>query len=173
LLDSVQKARKIYLKPGEMHFAGRPTIVTTVLGSCVSVTIFSRKHATGAICHGMLPSYKDRGMSEQMSPEGLRYVDCAIEQMLRKFMSKGIAESDLEVKLFGGAEMLPNCLPSKNVTVGRQNIEIAIRMIKDKNLNLVSSDLGGLQGRKIIFYTHTGDVFLKRLKKTEYLSELE
>lgn len=173
LMRSDRKTKRIYLKPGEMHFAETPTIVTTVLGSCVSVVMYSIRHGAGAICHGMLPSYKGSGSPDFISQEGLRYVDFAIERMLKKFYDKGIAESELDVKLFGGAEMLPNSHSSANLTVGKQNVEIAQKIIKARNLDLVTFDVGGLQGRKIIFYTHTGDVFLKRLRKTEYLEILE
>ena len=34
---------KVYLKPGELYIGEGPTKVITVLGSCVSVTLFSRR----------------------------------------------------------------------------------------------------------------------------------
>ncbi|MBN2654057.1 MAG: chemotaxis protein CheD [Nitrospirae bacterium] len=173
MMRNYLKIKRVYLKPGEMHFAESPTIVTTVLGSCVSVVMYSTRNGVGAICHGMLPTYKGKMSFDLVSSEGLRYVDFAIERMLKKFHDKGIAESELDVKLFGGAEMLPNSQSGTNLTVGRQNIEIARKIIDARSLDLVTFDVGGLQGRKIIFHTHTGDVYLKRLRKTEYLETLE
>ena len=46
------------------------------------------------------------------------------------------------------------------VTVGRKNIETAAKILKEKNLELTGSDVGGTMGRKIHFYTHTGRVWL-------------
>ena len=46
---------RVYLKPGELHFATGPTVVSTVLGSCVSVTMFDRLSGAAAICHALLP----------------------------------------------------------------------------------------------------------------------
>lgn len=34
-------------------------------------------------------------------------------------------------------------------------------------LRITASDMGELQGRKILFSTHTGEVLLKRLRKSD------
>ena len=39
----------IYLKAGELHFSDKPSSVMTVLGSCLSVTMFHRAARVGAI----------------------------------------------------------------------------------------------------------------------------
>ncbi|HOP41774.1 MAG TPA: chemotaxis protein CheD, partial [Geobacteraceae bacterium] len=74
---------KIFLKPGEMHFAVNPTIVTTVLGSCIAVTMYSKELHTGAICHAILPE-------ELMTGDPYRYVDSSIRAMLQRFQRHGI-----------------------------------------------------------------------------------
>ena len=50
----------IYLKSGEIYFTEEPVIVLTVLGSCVSVTLFHRRLGYSAICHGLLPRCRAR-----------------------------------------------------------------------------------------------------------------
>lgn len=154
------RVRKVYLKPGESLFAGRPTVVTTVLGSCVSVTMFSVAHLYGAICHAVLPE-------DNAQDEAYRYVDSSIMDMLRKFDRHGIKRSQIEVKLFGGSDILPvnDSTRERCATVGTQNIETALRIIGRERLRLVASDVGGEQGRKILFHTHTGEILLKRLRK--------
>ncbi len=52
----------IHLKAGEIYIAEKPTLVATVLGSCISVTMFNNRFKIGAICHGALPVYKKTGM---------------------------------------------------------------------------------------------------------------
>jgi chemotaxis protein CheD len=150
----------IYLKPGEHYFTASPTIVSTVLGSCVSITMHNQEYQMSAICHAVLP--------EEIIPgEPYRYVDSAIAAMLRMFGRHGIYKSDLVVKLFGGSNILP---PSQNsyrdMTVGMQNILSAQQIIKNEQLNLLASDVGGTRGRKLFFYTHTGEIYLKRLRDT-------
>jgi chemotaxis protein CheD len=151
----------IFLKPGEVYFSERPSIVSTVLGSCISVTMFSPERHIGAICHAVLPE-------ERASGEAFRYVDSSILTMLKGFDRYGIPRSRIEVKLFGGADMLPATpFKTREGSVGRQNIEIAMRVVEREKLRLVASDLGSTHGRKIFFNTHTGEILLKRLGKVK------
>ena len=90
---------KIFLKPGEVASATEPARVSTILGSCIAVTIFNQRLRIGAICHALLPK----------NPKGhdaLRYVDSAISSMLQKFEAMGIGKNEMEVKLLGGADVL-------------------------------------------------------------------
>lgn len=54
--------------------------------------------------------------------------------------------------------------PGSTDTVGRKNIETALRILKGKNLELSGSDVGGTMGRKIHFSTATGKVLLRRIR---------
>ncbi len=151
---------KIFLKPGEICFSERPSIISTVLGSCISVTMFCPQRHIGAICHAVLPEEGSAG-------EAFRYVDSSILAMLKGFDRYGIPRSAIEVKLFGGADMLKgNSANGKDGSVGRKNIEIAMQVVERERLRLVASDLGGGHGRKIFFNTRTGEVLLKRLRRT-------
>lgn len=163
----------IYLKPGEVFFGDQPTVVSTLLGSCVSITMFNRRHRIGAICHCQLPVNKDaHGNCHSQCTEGYRYVECSIRQMMKLFHDRKIPPREIEVKAFGGADMFrPGRNSGGRLTIGAQNIEAAARTLKELRLGLFVADVGGNNGRKIVFYTHTGDVLLKRLNKKD-LAEL-
>ncbi len=151
----------VHLGPGNIYVAERPSVVTTVLGSCISVTMFVVRLKLGSICHGLLPS-----CNKQFCPAnctaGARYVDCSIMQMLKKLNRIGVKRSEIEVKVFGGAEMLGS--DNDSINVGKQNAISAYRVIERHGLSLAASDIGGNWGRKILFYTYTGDVFLRRIE---------
>jgi chemotaxis protein CheD len=150
---------RVYLKPGEFLISARPTVVSTILGSCISVTMFAPERRIGAICHAILPQENSPG-------EAFRYVDSSIIVMLKSFERHGIHRSAIEVKLFGGSDVLPgNDGRERGYTVGKQNIGVALQVVEKEGLRLVTADLGGMQGRKIEFRTHTGEVLLKRLRK--------
>ena len=69
---------------------GQPSLVITVLGSCLSVTMHDRAdRASAGICHGLLPACEDRTVCPTGCREGFRYVDCSIRQMLRLFEKAG------------------------------------------------------------------------------------
>ncbi|MGD0487204.1 MAG: chemotaxis protein CheD [Syntrophorhabdales bacterium] len=147
---------KIFLKPGELCVCDRPTQVSTILGSCIAVTIFNQRLRVGAICHALLPK----------NPKGhdaLRYVDSAISSMLQKLEAMGIGKNEMEVKLLGGADVLERTGTTQSV--GQKNIETALEIITQEDLNLAGSDVGGRMGRKLHFYTHTGMVLFTRIKR--------
>ena len=154
---------KVYLKPGELYIGEGPTRVITVLGSCVSVTMFSKRLSIGAICHGAMPHCRKRRGCHEVCEEAFKFVDCSIHYMLGKMRGYGCADSEFEVKLFGGADTLSS---KKENTIGSMNVKMALDIISEEHLRIIAADVGDSFGRKIIFLTHTGDVYLKRLKDT-------
>jgi chemotaxis protein CheD len=158
----------VYLRAGEMHYSEAASLVVTVLGSCLSVTMHCQRLGTGGICHGLLPACSSKGRCTTKCLEGFRYVDCSIEQMIRLFERAGARRSEIEVKCFGGADMFSRKIEKPGLSsVGRQNIMAAEKILKREGLTIVKQDVGGLRGRKIYFYTHTGDVLLKRLSRVD------
>jgi chemotaxis protein CheD len=149
----------VYLHPGESHLARTPAIIRTILGSCVGVTFWSRKLRIGALCHAQLPKCPS---SHPTRTVGHRYVDFAIRDFVRQFGELGVPRSELEVKLFGGGDVLVVSDPA-SLTVGRMNCEMAIHVVKAESLNVVAWSLGGTSGLTIQFHTSTGDVLLRRL----------
>ena len=160
---------KIYLKPGDIYISDKPAMISTLLGSCVAVTMFSPRLGAGAISHGVLPCCKGKKPCEddEYCREGVRYVDCSIMRMLGWFMRNGVAREEIDVKVFGGSDMLSAPESTTQATVGQQNIAMAFHILEKEMLRVSTSDVGGLRGRKIIFSSNTGEVLLKRLRKTE------
>lgn len=158
----------LQLNPGELLVTDKPAIVRTVLGSCIAITMFNRRLRVAAICHALLP----RGMEQlpDEDHEGVlwKHVDTVIPEMVRQMQTYGIFPKEIEVKLFGGADVLISGEGQySNPTVGRMNVNVALRTIEAEQLQIRVSDVGGSRGRKIFFYTHTGEVLLKRLHQDE------
>jgi chemotaxis protein CheD len=151
----------VYLHPGEICVSREPRKVITVLGSCVSITIFSPRLGAGAICHGTLPRCRSRKECRGLCIEAFKFMDCAIFYMLGRFTEFGIARNEMEVKIFGGADTLAS--KSSN-SIGSQNIKITLDILGREKLRVKAADVGDSFGRKLIFFTHTGEVYLKRLK---------
>jgi chemotaxis protein CheD len=156
----------LFLKPGEMVLREEPMIVTTLLGSCVAVTMYSPRLRLGAICHAVLPSCRKELPCNYGHPESGKYVECAIRRMLDGFQAHGVVRSEIEAKLFGGSDMFDTA-GARSRSVGGQNMQAALEILESQSVRVVTQDLGGKRGRKIIFHTHTGEVFLKRLRKSE------
>lgn len=148
----------IYLLPGEARVCSRPAVISTVLGSCVSITLQSPPKGIGGICHAMLPVGGEHG--------NLKYVDGALSCLLERFGKLGVSTHELVVKLFGGADMFgtPNGVLSPP-SVGAKNVETALMMLERLGLNPAVRDVRGQRGRKLLFLPHTGDVYVKVLNK--------
>jgi chemotaxis protein CheD len=149
----------IYLKPGELACAKRPTVISTILGSCVSIVLYAPRIRMGCMCHAVLPD--SRGVC------GTKFVDEAISAMLGKFDRMKIARDEIVIRLFGGGEVLSGIhrkAATITIAVGHLNVAAAREAVEWEGLTIAASDVGGCQGRKIIFYAHTGEVFVKKFK---------
>jgi chemotaxis protein CheD len=153
------------LHPGELYLARTPAILRTILGSCVSVTFWSARLGAGALCHGVLPR-APRVWPPGFGPsDGYRYVDFSIRHLAQQFDALGARRDELEVKLFGGADVLPLLRErGDRPTVGALNRQAAVNVLAEEGFTVVASDLGGTRGRRIHFHTGTGVVLVYRLE---------
>ena len=147
----------VYLKPGEVIISHNPILVSTILGSCVAITMYSPNRKVGAICHAMYPHTVKKETS-------LHYVETAITYICRRMMEYG-ARADMVIKLFGGAQVLAGSDYSDiRKSIGGQNIIQAHKTLEQLGLSVSKSDTGGTNGRKLLFSIKTGDVYLRKLK---------
>jgi chemotaxis protein CheD len=156
---------EVYLLPGEFHVARRPTIIRTLLGSCVGASFWSEKLGIGALSHSLLPRCARDSAPPSSRANGHRYVDFAIRDLARQLDELGARRSDVQVKLFGGADVLVVSDASSSApTVGKLNCEAAVEVAFAEGFEVMASSLGGRVGRNIEFDTGTGDVWLRWLR---------
>lgn len=160
LQDNVEDAGldQVFLLVGQGGIYSRPTLVQTVLGSCVSVTMFASKVRWGGIFHALLPS-ADNFSGRRVDGDDYRYVDSAIRKMLNEFLAAGISVTSLECKVFGGASPLHQCCDG---SAGSRNVAAAVQVLAEAGIAIAASSVGGNEGRKLIFRTDTGIVLQKR-----------
>jgi chemotaxis protein CheD len=159
--DPMPALPEVNLPPGELYLAREPAILRTILGSCVSVTFWSARLGAGALCHGVLPRCPN-GTPSLSPAERCRYVDFSIRYLASRFAALGARCDELEVKLFGGADVLPS-MRSGRPTVGSANCTAAVEVLAEEGLTVLCSDIGGVQGRRIEFDTGSGEVRVYRL----------
>jgi chemotaxis protein CheD len=153
------------LQPGELFLARGPAILRTILGSCVSATFWCPRLGAGALSHGVLPRVPKIRPPNFTASDGSRYVDFSIRYLAQQFDALGVDREELEVKLFGGADVLP--LLSERAdrpTVGALNCQAALSVLAEEGFPVTASDLGGTRGRRIHFHTVTGEVLVYRLE---------
>lgn len=164
MLEIDSEVSEVYLHPGESYFARKPAIIRTILGSCVGATIWSARLGIGGLTHSQLPRCPANSPVAFNPAEGRRYVDYAIRDLIRQFDQLGAARAEMQVKLFGGADvLLVNDMELSKPTVGKLNCEAAIAVLRDEGFQVAASSMGGTCGLNIRFDTRTGEVRLRRL----------
>jgi len=154
---------EVYVLPGESHLVDEPAVLRTVLGSCVGVTFRAPRLGLSALCHPMLPRFPPAGKATLTTAQGRRYVDFAIRDLAAQFDARGVRRGEIEIKLFGGADVLVVTNSAARPTVGALNCESALRTLDEEGFNVLASSLGGTCGVNMRFHTRTGEVLLKRL----------
>lgn len=156
-METINIIEKHYLFPSSVFTSTTPYLVTTVLGSCVSVCLIDINRNTGGINHFMLPLWNGCGLA---SP---KYGNIAIEKLIEKMLLTGSKKENLRAKVFGGGNVLESTLNFFNV--GERNHALAIEMLENANIPIIAKSIGGEKGRKLIFNTYTGEVMLKFLNR--------
>ncbi|MBU0994427.1 MAG: chemotaxis protein CheD [Proteobacteria bacterium] len=165
---------KVFLKAGEVLIAEKPSRIYTILGSCVAVIMFSPRTGIGAICHAQLAENKETSsrcsdtcpvkcFTQVSKTTQFKYVSCSIRYMVDQFEKRGISKKEIDVKLFGGANVLKS--GNNQQTIGHQNIETATKILKNMRLEVISHSVGGNTGMTLYFDSNTGIVHLKRHKQ--------
>ena len=158
---SATEIPEIYLQPGEWKLVCTPAVLKTVLGSCVGITFRVARLGVGAMCHPMLPNYASRPRLHAGPVAVGRYVDAVIRKLAARLDKLSACRSEVEVKIFGGADVLATV--RKETTVGAMNSDTALRILAEEGFNIAASHLGGDRGVFIEFDTCTGEVLLRRL----------
>jgi len=148
--------RKVYLLPGRILASHEPCAVTTILGSCVAVCLWDSALRVGGVNHYVLPHraapYDSSG----------RFGNLAVERLIAKTVALGSRVEDLQAKIFGGAQILSDAPPEPG-HLGERNIQLARELLQREDIPIVAEDVGGQSGRKLIFHTDDGDVWVRRL----------
>lgn len=159
--DSRYNAWMVKVMPGAHYITRDPDeIIVTVLGSCVAACIRDPKTGIGGMNHFMLPGGRDRD-SLQVSEE-MRYGHYAMEVLINGILSTGCPRERLEIKVFGGGNVIVSTTP-----VGGNNADFVHKYLADEGLRPVVSDLGGNYPRRIEYQPSTGKVKRLLLKRQE------
>jgi chemotaxis protein CheD len=159
--DHVLKAHVVKILPGQYYVTRRKELLITTLGSCVSACIRDAKIGIGGMNHFMLP-HKIR-LSEREDEDSAwnvaaRYGNFAMELLINAILRNGGKRTNLEIKVFGGARVLPHMR-----NIGGLNVEFIRKYLKTDGLPIVAEDLGGSQPRKVIYDPETGAVRVKKI----------
>ena len=147
----------IFILPGNLEVAKKPTQLNTILGSCVAVCIWDTKLKFGGMNHFMLPLWNGEGLA---SP---KYGNIAFDKLVKRMQWYGSSIEDMEVKIFGGGNIIESTNGLYNI--GERNIDMAISKAKEYGIKITNSSTGGKRGRKILMDTSNFKILHKFIEK--------
>jgi len=155
--------RKHIVFPGQFVITSVPSLISTVLGSCVSVCLWDKETGIAGMNHYLLPGTREDSAGN--SNRGMT----SISLLIRSLINRQVRLENVEAKVFGGC----NSLYRNNdcFKVGERNVSIALEMLRDYNIHVSAQHVGGAVGRKIVFNTSTGKVRMRLLVKTPDINE--
>lgn len=146
-----------FLYPSTIYIKNKPTIIKTVLGSCVAVCLWDKLNHFGGMNHYMLPFWNGKGLA---SP---KYGNIAINKLVENMITLGSRRNNIVAKVFGGGEVIETDIA--NFKIGKRNIIIASEILREEKITILDESTDGNLGRKIEFNTYNGQVLMKYIKK--------
>jgi len=155
----------IFLQPGELFVGDADFRIRTILGSCVSITLWHPQARVGGMSHFLLPT-RSAAVPEHVM-DG-RYGDEALQWMLKDLRANGVDPRQCHAKIFGGGNMFPGQTRASAITVGQRNGEAARRLLQNQGIEAVSESLFGVGHRQIIFNVSNGDVWMRQVRPSQF-----
>lgn len=143
------------LKPGYIFLPHHPTVISTVLGSSISICLYDKQTGMGGMNHFLFPR------REKTQRPTARYGNVAIAALIRMMINSGSTIKSMEAQIFGGA-FHPKIM---SLDIGKSNLEIARTILKKRKIRIVSEDVQGELGRKIVFNTSSCEIAVLRVER--------
>ena len=142
---------------GQVFVADTPTRFSTILGSCVAVCLFDLQAGIGGINHIQMP-----GVPREINDEPMRWAVPGTEDLIEKVLKAGADKTRLRAKIFGGACISTRKVPER-MRIGDLNISSVLAVLKQHGIRISNSSTGGNVGIKVLFDSHNGNVWVKKL----------
>lgn len=153
---------RVFLLPGEYIVSKKPHRVTTLLGSCVAVCLYSRRAGFGGINHYMLPTSSGERTA--------KYGDYSLETMLR-LMKHGAGSLDgVEAMVFGGGNVVGAI--RSGAWIGEKNVEVAHSILRKHNIRITREHVRGETGLKLTYQTWDNQVEYRWIERSVFAQSM-
>ena len=154
---------KCIIQAGYIAYSIEPSYLCGVCGNGVLVTIHDPIKKTGGIAHCVYPKLK-----LHQKPTNY-HANIAVISLFKKLNQHKKLSNKIEAQLFGGGNL-------NNIKKDRA-VELVgdIKNILNKyKVKIISEDIGGNMGRKVILNTHSGECIIhktKKIRRTDWMPE--
>ncbi len=160
--DARYGANTVMVLPGRHYVTGKKDeMIVTLLGSCVAACIRDPIAAVGGLNHFLLPESENGNWGSTVGA-AMRYGNHAMETLINDIIKLGGVRSRLEVKIFGGAQIIEG---ATTMAVGRKNIDFVRSYLANEGFSIAAEHLGGALPRRIHYFPITGKVQMRQLTR--------
>lgn len=146
------------LMAGEYYATSEPDVaLITLLGSCIAACFIDEENGVIGMNHFMLPGKFHH--DKPIPVNDPRYGTCAIDMLVREMINSGARRQNLKAKVFGAGNVVENISDD----IAGSNAEFTKKYLHVLRIPVIAEDLGGNCGRKLFFFSHSREVFLKRI----------
>ena len=139
----------------------RNEMIETILGSCVAACMYDPVKRVGGMNHFLLP---DNNAQSGEAVGSARYGVFAMEQLINGIMKLGGLKQRLEVKVFGGGNVINN-----SAMIGSKNVAFVREFLAHEGLRISGGDLGEDYPRRVRFCPDTGKAMMLKLQRKDDL----
>lgn len=150
----------LYIAQGQDAVGKDPQmVISTILGSCISVCLWDPVAGVGGMNHLLLPEMKES--DNAMLSMGA----VAMDRLINKMMPLGALRPRLRAKLFGGSSMLQG-----RTDIGARNAVFGQSYLRNEGIPCDAESVGGTRARKLRFYPATGVAQMKFVEEAPVLA---
>ncbi|GAB7026758.1 chemotaxis protein CheD [Geotalea toluenoxydans] len=163
-IETIDRFKRVILDPGEFHAAADATVISTLLGSCVSACLYDPIGKVIGMNHFLLSNRRySRDLPLYVSEAG-RYGIHAMELLINEMLKRGAQKRFLKAKVFGGANIMVSRESLGNFAcVSEVNCRFIREFLKNENIDIVAEDLGKDHGRVIHFSNGDFAVYVRKI----------
>lgn len=134
----------------EWHIETEQKVLSTTLGSCVSVCLWAPHHRTAGMNHFLLPNQEPGHPAE--------FGSTLTDQMVQRFIVKGILPDSISAIVTGGGSSAYD-----HYNIGEKNAAAAIYTLQAYGINKIQTSVGGPYSRKLTFHVNTGVIEVSKI----------
>ncbi len=137
---------RYFLQPGFVYISDKHCIIHTILGSCVAVALWDSNKKYGGMNHYIY----SRSVKNERN---CRYGDVSMHVMINYMLFNKSRLCDLRAHIAGGSSSSEYWRQ-----LGVDNYETAAKILGSYGIPIVSCDVGGFAGRKVVFDNCSGEM---------------
>jgi len=144
--------RELVVAIADLKVSSHPEerLATFALGSCLGISVYDPIARVGGLLHAMLPD--DRINPERARSNPAAFVTTGVPLLFRECYRLGAVKRRMVVRVAGGATFGTH----DSAAVGRRNVAVLRELLRQNQVGITESNVGGSISRSMVLSIDTG-----------------